>query len=140
MGGSNQQQQSQMYPMMKKETMQEFTNPDGSKSTYGGEKPYYGDAKPMIIPRNNNETLRNVEYLKAESAAPISKIEKSNKQHEADQLEQFSTMFSNQDAGVSSPNPTGRDTSVSEFMKAKTYNKPKGKILTAPTADYPNER
>ena len=57
MGGANIPQQQQMSPMMKKETMQEFTNSDGSKSTYGGDIPYYGDAKPMLVPSNYKPAL-----------------------------------------------------------------------------------
>jgi hypothetical protein len=75
MGGAN-TQQPQMSQMMTKETMQEFTNPDGSKTIYGGDMPYYGDAKPMVVPSNNKEPLRNVEYLQPTQMKPMLKEEK----------------------------------------------------------------
>jgi hypothetical protein len=95
---------------------------------------------PVNLPDQKKETyqapvegpIRNMAYINAEAAAPLTAKDKADKQHEAQQLEQFSTLFSNQD----SPNPTGRDASLSEYMKAKTYKKP----LNAGTADYPDGR
>lgn len=102
--------------------------------------PYYGDASPMVVPSNYKEPLRNMESVKKESAAPMTAKEKADRQYEGQQLEQFSTLFSNEDVGSASPNPTGRDVSVSEFMKAKTYKKPSKKPMNAPVADYPDEK
>jgi hypothetical protein len=61
MGGANtnpqQQGQYETAQMMKR--MEPMNAP---------EMPYYGDAKPMAVPSNGKEPLRNMEYIKQEQA------------------------------------------------------------------------
>lgn len=102
--------------------------------------PYYGDTKPMVVPSNYKEPLRNMAYVEKEKSTPLTKKEISDRQSEGKQLEKLSINFANNDVGSASPNATGRDTSVSEFMKAKSYKKPAGKPMNAPAADYPDVR
>lgn len=113
--------------MMKKDIMQ-------------SEMPYYGDTKPMVVPSNNKEPLRNMAYVDKEKSTPLTEKEIADRQSEGKQLEELSIDFANNDAGSASPNSTGRDTSVSEFMKAKSYKKSAGKPMNAPVADYPDVR
>ena len=77
-------------------------------------------------------------YINAEASAPLTAMEKANRQHEAQQLMEYSILASNQDVGGKSQNLTGRDVSTSEYMKAKTYKKQAP--INARTADYPDER
>ena len=112
--------------MLAKDTIEEISLPDGTKYVGGGEMPYYGDEKPMVVPKNNQEPLRNVEYIRAESEKPLSETEKMTKQNEGVLYEQFSTEFANPDTQYLRVDPTRNNVSVSEFMKAKTYKKPKG--------------
>jgi hypothetical protein len=79
-------------------------------------------------------------YVDKEKSTPLTEKEIADRQSEGKQLEELSIDFANNDAGSASPNSTGRDTSVSEFMKAKSYKKSAGKPMNAPVADYPDVR
>jgi hypothetical protein len=118
MGGSpTQKQPAMMNQMLTKEKVFEPL-------------PYYGDSKPMAVPSNYQEPLRNMEYIKKETESPkAKKLDSQRKQYEGQQLESMSTAFSNADH----PNSLGRDAKTGQFNGVKAQGTNKSNINT--TAD-----
>jgi hypothetical protein len=152
MGGSPTLQQAEtMQPMMRKEIMEEVKLPDGSTYIGGGDLPYYGDKYPMAVPSNGKEPLRNMEYIKQEKAIKESVKNLPEYMAVTPPPKPAGKSIANEGPFLNSPtadypdvrgntqNSQGRDTSVSEYMKAKTYKKQE-RPLNAPTADWPDER
>jgi hypothetical protein len=153
MGGANtnpqQQGQYETSQMMKR--IEPINTP---------EMPYYGDAKPMAIPSNGKEPIRNMEYIKQEKAlresvrnlpeytavTPPPKPAATPIANEGPYMNSATADYP--DVRGNTQNSQNRDTSVSEYMKAKTYNKPsakqpiikEGKYLNSSVADWPDER
>jgi hypothetical protein len=152
MGGAPTEQQQTLRPMMRNDIMQEVKLADGSTYIGGGDLPYYGDKYPMAVPSNGEEPLRNMEYIRQEEALKKSVKDLPEYTSVAPAPLPAAKPIANEgrymnsatadypDVRGNTQNSQGRDTSVSEYMRAKSYKKDSGRPLNAPTADWPSER